>query len=103
LSSIWDEIWGKRYPLRPYIRSGLSKLYKTGSWRTTKPIKKNIGKCTKCDLCWIFCPEGVIKRPKTNNEDYTIDYDYCKGCGICTEVCPTGVFEIVLGGDSNGY
>jgi pyruvate ferredoxin oxidoreductase delta subunit len=93
--SIWDEIWGNKYFLRPYVPSGMSKFYKTGFWRTLKPIRVEIEKCTKCDLCWIFCPDGVIKRPKNINEDYTIDYEYCKGCGICAEVCPHKVIKMV--------
>lgn len=57
---------------------------KTGSWRVFKPVLDK-DKCVKCLRCWIYCPEGCIKR----NEDDTIeiDYDYCKGCGICANVC----------------
>lgn len=93
--SIWDKIWGEKFPFRPYVPSGYSKFNKTGAWRSLRPIRKNVEKCTRCDLCWIFCPEGVIKRPETNKEDYVIDYDYCKGCGICAEECPTKVIEMI--------
>jgi pyruvate ferredoxin oxidoreductase delta subunit len=57
---------------------------KTGSWRTMKPIFHK-DKCVKCLRCWIFCPEGTVKK----NKDGTIriDMDYCKGCGICANVC----------------
>ncbi|MEA2055554.1 MAG: 4Fe-4S binding protein [Candidatus Thermoplasmatota archaeon] len=57
---------------------------KTGSWRVFRPIFDKL-KCVKCLRCWVFCPEGAIKRNKDNTIE--IDYDYCKGCGICANVC----------------
>ena len=60
---------------------GNSKKNKTGSWRSFRPIKDK-SKCTKCGLCWLFCPENAI------NEKFEINYDYCKGCGICANECP---------------
>ena len=57
---------------------------KTGSWRVFKPILDKT-KCTKCLRCWIYCPEGSIKREKDGT--VSIDYDYCKGCGICAIEC----------------
>ena len=55
---------------------------KTGSWRSMRPVLDR-ERCTECDLCWLFCPDGAIDR-----EAYEIDYAYCKGCGICAEECP---------------
>lgn len=57
---------------------------KTGNWRVFRPTVDQ-KKCVKCLRCWIFCPEGSIKR----NKDDTIEiiYDYCKGCGVCANVC----------------
>jgi len=57
---------------------------KTGSWRVFKPVL-DIEKCTKCLRCWIFCPEGAIKRNEDNSVE--INYDFCKGCGVCANVC----------------
>ncbi len=54
----------------------------TGSWRSHRPVV-DAQKCTKCQLCWIYCPEASIDR-----ETITIDYTYCKGCGICATECP---------------
>jgi pyruvate ferredoxin oxidoreductase delta subunit len=54
---------------------------KTGAWRTFRPVI-DPEQCTKCGLCSLYCPEGVI------SEDLWIDYDFCKGCGICAEECP---------------
>ena len=57
---------------------------KTGSWRVFKPIF-NKDKCVKCLRCWIFCPEGAVKKYK--DDTVSIDMDYCKGCGVCANVC----------------
>ncbi len=57
---------------------------KTGSWRVFKPIFDK-DKCVKCLRCWIFCPEGAVKKNKDGT--VSIDYEYCKGCGICANVC----------------
>jgi len=59
---------------------------RTGFWRTFRPILDR-GKCTKCLLCWIYCPEAVINR---DADDYPIiNYEYCKGCGVCAYECRT--------------
>jgi len=59
---------------------------RTGFWRTFRP-ELDKGKCTKCLLCWVYCPEAVVNR---DAQDYPIiDYDYCKGCGICAFECRT--------------
>ena len=57
---------------------------KTGSWRIFRP-KLDKDKCVKCLRCWIFCPEGSIKREK--DDSVSIDYEYCKGCGVCAQEC----------------
>jgi len=63
---------------------GSSVEYKTGEWRTFKPVV-DTEKCTNCLICWIYCPEpAIIRRDKF----VEIDYDYCKGCGICATECP---------------
>lgn len=50
-----------------------------------KPIK-DLNKCQRCGLCWIFCPEGAIN--KTERKEYEIDYTFCTGCLICEQICP---------------
>jgi len=64
---------------------------KTGSWRVFRP-EINLKKCVKCLRCWIFCPEGAIKRKKDDSVE--INYDYCKGCGICANQCPTKAIKM---------
>jgi len=43
------------------------------------------GRCTNCDSCLVFCPDGIIFR---DGSGYRIDQEYCKGCGICVAECP---------------
>lgn len=61
---------------------------KTGSWRILRPVKDE-KKCTKCGICWQFCPDNAISY------DINIDYDYCKGCGICATECPFKAITMV--------
>lgn len=72
---------------------GNAREYKTGDWRTFKPIRDN-DKCTNCLFCWIYCPDGAI--PVEDGKVADIDYDYCKGCGICAFECPVDAIEMVL-------
>ena len=71
-------------------KPGLSLGNMTGSWRDVKPVLDH-EKCTRCGLCWIYCPDLCISR----ENDYEINYDYCKGCGICAEECPTSAIIMV--------
>ncbi len=67
---------------------GNSVLNKTGSWRTLKPVKDS-SKCTKCGICYLYCPDNAI------DENFNINYDYCKGCGICVHNCPFHAITMV--------
>jgi 2-oxoacid:acceptor oxidoreductase delta subunit (pyruvate/2-ketoisovalerate family) len=62
---------------------GSMRMNKTASWRSIRPIIDE-EKCTRCMICWKFCPEPAIFP----TDPPTIDYDYCKGCGICIVECP---------------
>ncbi len=67
---------------------------KTGSFANEVPVYKN-KKCTGCDLCIYFCPEGVVYGSKKEKK-YGYDPDYCKGCGICAQECPVDDIEMIL-------
>jgi 2-oxoacid:acceptor oxidoreductase delta subunit (pyruvate/2-ketoisovalerate family) len=58
----------------------------------------NKEKCTKCALCWLYCPEGAIKL----NSDCTpeIDLSHCKGCGICAKECPMKAIVMKFKGEN---
>ncbi|MBU4368393.1 4Fe-4S binding protein, partial [Patescibacteria group bacterium] len=86
-----------------------AKQFKTGAWRTKKPITDK-SKCTNCMRCVIFCPDAAItvklESDLTDKEKAVFkaktpvmldraDYDICKGCGICAEECPVKAIEMV--------
>jgi pyruvate ferredoxin oxidoreductase delta subunit len=72
--------------------AGSASARRTGDWRTERPILDK-GKCTKCALCWLDCPDAAIKP--TEEGWYEADLDYCKGCGICAEICPVGAITMI--------
>jgi 2-oxoacid:acceptor oxidoreductase gamma subunit (pyruvate/2-ketoisovalerate family) len=49
------------------------------------------GKCTQCDSCLVYCPEGVIRR---RGNGYVVDLSNCKGCGVCVTECPRKAMEM---------
>jgi pyruvate ferredoxin oxidoreductase gamma subunit len=64
---------------------------KTGSWKVFRP-EYDREKCTMCNFCWFYCPEGCIYRKDDHME---FDMDYCKGCGICSNECPVDAIKMV--------
>jgi 2-oxoacid:acceptor oxidoreductase gamma subunit (pyruvate/2-ketoisovalerate family)/2-oxoacid:acceptor oxidoreductase delta subunit (pyruvate/2-ketoisovalerate family) len=72
------------------VGPGSFKENKTGSWRVFKP-EYDKEKCTMCNFCWFYCPEGCIYR-KEDRMDF--DMDYCKGCGICANECPAEAIKM---------
>ena len=70
---------------------GSSAANRTGGWRTERPAFL-WDACTGCDLCILYCPEGIVEKVGKNRYDF--DLDFCKGCGICAEECPVG--DIVM-------
>ncbi|PIX31990.1 ferredoxin [Candidatus Bathyarchaeota archaeon CG_4_8_14_3_um_filter_42_8] len=75
----------KEMPLTPISYPTVGSMGKTGSWRTFRP-EVDYSKCTRCMLCWVYCPDAAISCQEDNSPK--IDYDYCKGCGICANECP---------------
>ena len=86
-------------PLGGVIPSnGNTVYYKTGSWRTQRPIFDR-EKCTDCLLCWLHCPDDSIVLE--SGKVVGIDADHCKGCGICSFECgakPVKAMTMAQGG-----
>lgn len=78
-------------PFAPHVISP-HRAATTGSWRTFRPVIDQ-EKCNLCLLCWMFCPDGVIKKREVQELD--VDLDYCKGCGICAHECRRGAITMV--------
>lgn len=85
------------------VYPGSSLRYKTGSWRTEKPVIDH-SKCIMCRKCWLFCPDDAVLEVWRDVEkggkvvkvkEIEFNYDYCKGCGVCADVCPTGAITMV--------
>lgn len=50
------------------------------------------GRCTRCDTCLVYCPEGIVDR---TIDGYAVDLAFCKGCGICVAECPRDAMEML--------
>ena len=74
------------------IEPGNAVKYKTGDWRTFKPVRDE-EECSHCLLCWIYCPDSSVFV--SDGKITGIDYDHCKGCGICAEICPKKCIKMV--------
>jgi pyruvate ferredoxin oxidoreductase delta subunit len=66
-----------------------------GDKRTQKPAWDEL-KCTKCGLCYLFCPDAAIKEKADGF--FISDVDYCKGCGICARECWFGAITMAKEG-----
>ncbi len=81
---------------------GNSEEYKTGSWRTLRPVIDQ-ERCIRCAICWMYCPDAAIielkqeyttKAGRKYDKTYVVNYDYCKGCGICANECPVKAIKM---------
>ena len=74
------------------MASVTSEVVHTASWRTFRPVI-HLEKCTKCNVCWKFCPDAAIEFDAQGYP--VIRVDYCKGCAICAEECKPKAIEMV--------
>ena len=51
---------------------GNAQEYKTGDWRSQKPVHDNT-KCTRCALCWLFCPDSAVFEIEDEYFDTNLD------------------------------
>ena len=78
-------------PERP-LATVPSDVIKTASWRTFRPVI-HLDACTKCYVCWKFCPDVAIDIDEAGWPIVLLDY--CKGCGICAEECKLRAIDMV--------
>ncbi len=71
-------------PVRALRADVPSRVEKTGTWRTFRPVVDR-ARCTRCNVCWKFCPDVAIEIDSDGWP--VVDYDHCKGCGICEVEC----------------
>lgn len=76
--------WKDLNPGSIVTEPGSASQYRTGAWRSQKPIT-DTKKCIKCGICYIYCPEGCVKRDEQGY--FLADLYHCKGCGICAREC----------------
>ncbi len=69
---------------------GFNLVSVNSGFRTSRPVVAE-DKCNGCLLCYLYCPDGVVKK---KGDVVTIDYDYCKGCGICQKICRKGAISM---------
>lgn len=77
--------WKDITPGGEIYAKGNSEEFKTGDWRTDRPILIK-EKCKQCLLCAPTCPD--ISIPVQDGKRLDFNLDFCKGCGICAKFCP---------------
>ncbi|MDI9643967.1 MAG: 4Fe-4S binding protein [Candidatus Verstraetearchaeota archaeon] len=71
---------------------GSSVNFDVTAWRTSTPVIDQ-KKCTKCGMCFLFCPDSAIELDVYGN--YGVNLSYCKGCGICAKGCAVKAITMV--------
>ncbi len=81
---------------------------KNAGWRNERPIL-DLGKCTGCLKCYMYCPDGAVFKVTCSREEspnnrtdssVAVDLDFCKGCGICAHECAAGAIVMVAEGQA---
>lgn len=93
----WDysniKKWGwKEHPRGAVIPAGTGEDYKTGDWRTQRPVLDR-EKCINCLFCFIFCPDSAVIVKNGKMEGFNLHH--CKGCGICATECPKDAIALI--------
>lgn len=68
-------------------------------WRLKRPVI-DAETCTGCLQCYLYCPDGAIRKTHTDDVAVFVDVDFCKGCGICKTVCAFGSISMVDEGEA---
>jgi len=76
------------------LQEGRAEPFNKGDRRTHTPLRDK-EKCTKCALCYLYCPDAALRL--TEDGFFEVDKDYCKGCGICSRECWFGAISMEEG------
>lgn len=57
-------------------------------------ISQPNGLCTKCRVCYIFCPKRAIELGP--DDVHIIHEDKCNSCGICVKICPRKAISVIF-------
>ncbi len=73
------------------LDTGKAEPFEPGTDIKMKPVwDKEL--CTRCALCYIYCPDAAISRQADGYFD--VDIEMCKGCGICHRECWFGAVSM---------
>lgn len=78
-------------PEIPVAVVGTTPAFNVAHWREFRP-EIDYKKCTKCWVCYTFCPEAAIEKTP---EGPKVNLAFCKGCGICANECPVKAINMV--------
>jgi len=84
--------WQQLTPGGTIQASGNSREFKTGDWRTERPVFSE-DTCKQCLLCAPVCPDLSISVDGGKRGEFNLDF--CKGCGICAQVCPFNAIKMI--------
>ena len=76
------------------VAAGNTESRNVGSWSAYKPLI-DYDKCTKCMICFVYCPDSAITIDQASEGFPRINYNACKGCDICYRECPVKAISIV--------
>lgn len=62
--------------------------------RATPYLTQPDERCTKCNLCYLFCPKRAIEISAETR--YIIYEEKCNYCGICAAICPRGAITMKI-------
>ena len=73
------------------LTKGEGHPFRPGDKRGNTPVWDK-EKCTRCGLCYLFCPDGAIYR--ADDGFFEVALEKCKGCKICHSECMFGALSI---------